>query len=58
VIYFVSFCIQTDLYNAMSESGGTKALHQISDMEHKIVLHIDTRFFRLDKPFLSQIREE
>jgi hypothetical protein len=42
----------------MSESGGTKALHQISDMGHKIVLHIDTRFFRLDKPFLSQIREE
>jgi hypothetical protein len=42
----------------MSESGGIKALRQISDMGHKIVLHIDTRFFRLDKPFLSQIREE
>jgi hypothetical protein len=41
----------------MSESG-TKALRQISDMGHKIVPHIDTRFFRLDKPFLSQIREE
>jgi hypothetical protein len=55
VIYFV--LLHTDLYNAMSESG-TKALRQISDMGHKIVLHIDTRFFRLDKPSLRQIREE
>ena len=55
VIYFV--LLHTDLYNAMSESG-TKALRQISDIGHKIVLHIDTTFFRLDKPFLSQIREE
>lgn len=55
VIYFV--LLHTDLYDAMSESG-TKALRQISDMGHKIVLRIDTRFFRLDKLFLSQIREE
>jgi hypothetical protein len=55
VIYFV--LLHTDLHNAMSESG-TKALRQMSDMRHKIGLHIDTRFFRLDKPFLSQIREE
>jgi hypothetical protein len=55
VIYFV--LLHTDLYNAMSESG-TKALHQISDMGHKIVRHIDTRSFRLDKPLLSQIRQE
>ena len=55
VIYFV--LLHTDLYNAMSESG-TKALRQMSDMGHKIGLHIDTRFFRLDKPILSQIEEE
>jgi hypothetical protein len=41
----------------MSESG-TKALRQMSDMGHKIGLQIDTRFFRLDKPILSQIEEE
>jgi hypothetical protein len=51
--------LHTDLYNAMSESGGTKALRQMmSDMGHKIGLHIDTRFFGLDKPILSQIEEE
>jgi hypothetical protein len=55
VIYFV--LLHTDLHNAMSESG-TKALRQMSDMRHKIGLHIDTRFFRLDKPILSQIEEE
>ena len=57
VMYFV--LLHADLYNAMYESGWTKALSQmISDMRHKIVLHIDTRLFRLDKPFPSQIREE
>jgi hypothetical protein len=50
--------LHTDLYNAMSESG-TKALRQMmSDMRHKIGLHIDTRFIGLDKPILSQIEEE
>jgi hypothetical protein len=42
VIYFV--LLHTDLYNAMSESG-TEALRQMSDMGHKIGLHIDIASF-------------